>query len=497
MSEDMNDDVNKNMEDNLSDVVELPELPALPTEEEMGQELEAGAGTGTEAGTEAGAEDEAGAEVEVESEEMTELDRELLWKAKTGLNLDTLCGAIETILFMSDKPLGVNKIKSFIDEDIPLRTIQDCLDRLEEQYDQKHHGIRLQEVAEGFQFRTKTMYSKFVQDLFKVTALTLTPSALEILAIIAYKQPVSKTEIDKIRGVDSAHIVRALIDKRLVKSAGRSDEEIGRPTLYSTTKEFLEVFSLNDLSDLPPEHELQELTESKVGEIADIKTLVQAGDKSKFVYDELQELDALTTNIKSISAHTEFTKSLKNEEKKSVENKTQRKTAFELLEDFINANAIKTSNQEAAASELFSPCSFPEVISDLSLGPFNVPNGEDEDEEDFEMIDLDSGLPISESPLMVETSEEMDANQLKTALEAATLKFMSDNSFESLEEESVEDLNNLDELVENLETSAKEAIEEGHKLDIDLDFLAEAEDAIDALKFEENMDTVDKEEDPV
>ncbi|HLT22853.1 MAG TPA: SMC-Scp complex subunit ScpB, partial [Bacteriovoracaceae bacterium] len=142
---------------------------------------------------------------------------DMLWQARTGLNPATLCGAIETIIFMSDKPISIQKIKAQIDPELPLRVIHESLSRLQAGYEEKHHGIRLVEVAEGYQFRTKATYSKFVQNLFKVNSLVLTPTALEVLAIIAYKQPVSKTEVEKIRGVDSSHIIRALMDKRLVK----------------------------------------------------------------------------------------------------------------------------------------------------------------------------------------------------------------------------------------------------------------------------------------
>jgi segregation and condensation protein B len=154
-----------------------------------------------------------------------------LWQARTGLDFDTLCGAIETVIFMSDKPVALNKIKALIDEDMPLRVIHESIIRLQEEYEVRHHGLRLVVVADGYQFRTKATYSKYVQDLFKVNSLVLSPTALEVLAIIAYKQPAAKTEVDKIRGVDSGHIVRGLIDKRLVRVVGRSDE-MGRPVLY-------------------------------------------------------------------------------------------------------------------------------------------------------------------------------------------------------------------------------------------------------------------------
>ncbi|MEK6625522.1 MAG: SMC-Scp complex subunit ScpB, partial [Bdellovibrionota bacterium] len=201
---------------------------------------------------------------------------------------------------------------------MPLNVLHEALLKLQAGYEATHHGLRLQEVAEGYQFRTKATYSKYVQDLFKVNALVLTPSVLEVLAIIAYKQPVSKPEIDKIRGVDSAHLIRTLMEKHLVKIVGRS-EDLGHPSLYGTTHEFLEVFNLSTLESLPPEHELTDLAKSSdVGKIADIRQICSGGDKKRFVFDELAELDQLSESIKNIVSETDFTRNLASEEKKRI-----------------------------------------------------------------------------------------------------------------------------------------------------------------------------------
>ncbi len=322
-----------------------------------------------------------------------EQQEDKLWQARTGLNPDTLCGAIETIIFMSDKPVALAKIKALIDEDLPLRVVHESLSRLQEEYESSHHGLRLMEVAEGYQFRTKATYSKYVQDLFKINSLVLSPTALEVLAILSYKQPISKNEVEKIRGVDSSHIIRGLMDKRLVKVVGRS-EEAGKPVVYGTTPEFLEVFNLSDLSQLPPEHELKEMTEQSVGKIGDIKTIC-AGDKSQFNFDESEELEKLAADIKSISADTAFTKSLKVEEKKRTTSSGEAvKSAFDLLEEHVTNRQITNQNADALQSELMNNGIFPVVVNNLLEGwPFNAPEAE-EDEGDFQMIDLDTGEAI-------------------------------------------------------------------------------------------------------
>lgn len=351
-------------------------------------------------------EDAVGEEIELETEFLTEeLDEDVMWQIRTGLDMDTLSGAIETIIFMSDRPVPLAKIRNLICEDIPLRILHDAISKLQEEYESKHHGLRLLEVAEGYQFRTKATYSKYVQDLFKVKSLVLTPSALEVLAIIAYKQPVSKVEVEKIRGVDSSHIVRQLMDKRLVKVVGRSDE-LGRPVVYGTTPEFLEVFNLADVSGLPPEHELEEMAESDVGKIADIKTICE-GDKTKFVFDEFEELETLTSSIKKISADTEFTKTLKVEEKRRTsEQGTTIRSAFDLLEEFVNNKSITEENLLAVLSQTMLPAIEPVVVNDLTMGPYNTPETDD----DFEMIDLDTGEALeAEAEVEEEARAEHDS----------------------------------------------------------------------------------------
>ncbi len=410
-----------------------------------------------------------------------------LWQARTGLNKDTLCGAIETIIFMNDKPVALSKIKSLIDEDLPLRVIHEAIERLQNEYELKHHGIRLQEVAEGYQFRTKATYSKFVQDLFKVSSLVLTPSALEVLAIIAYKQPVAKTEVDKIRGVDSSHIVRQLMDKRLVRVNGRSDE-MGRPVLYGTTPEFLEVFNLADLSELPPEHELEEMSQSTVGKISDIKTIVHTGDKEQFKFDEIDELDALAESIKAINADTEFTNALKVEEKKRISSEGEQvKSAFDLLEEYVEQELLKAENIASTESDLFTAVTFPEVISDLTAGPFNVPEEEDEE---FEMIDLETGEAI-----FADDEEDESADEDDKVMEAGEFLLQDDNDKEELakalddafekltgeklqatpvvhEGELEEDFNQVDNLTVELDQLTDKMASKARDLDIDLDWIS-------------------------
>lgn len=388
---------------------------------------------------------------------------DMLWQARTGLNPDTLCGAIETIIFMSDRPISIQKIKAQIDNELPLRVIHESLFKLQSGYEEKHHGIRLVEVAEGYQFRTKATYSKFVQNLFKVNSLVLTPTALEVLAIIAYKQPVSKNDVEKIRGVDSSHIIRALMDKRLVKITGRS-EEIGRPSLFGTTEEFLEVFNLADISGLPPEYELEEMaTKNTIGTIADIKSVVFRGEHlKKFSVDETEELDQLSESIQQISADTNFTSLLKTEEKKKSDGEIiVRKSAFDILEDFVNRE--ESLRQTKAASESSTIMNIVEAkVVDIAQDGiiFNAP----EVDEEFEAL---RAKDIAE----IEASEAEDLQK-----EALELEMALDKAFEQLTGEKLSDEEmdfDVDSNIDNLDLSIDEAILKGKDFDLDLAFLNE------------------------
>ncbi len=403
-----------------------------------------------------------------------------LWMARTGLDEESLCGAVETLIFLAERPISVTKMKSLIDEDLPLRVIHQSLERLQREYEDKHHGIRLVEVAEGYQFRTKSTYSRYVQDALKINSIALTPAALEVLSIIAYKQPVSRPEIDRIRGVDSSHLVRVLMDKRLVKITGRS-EEMGRPVLFATTMEFLEVFNLSDLSALPPEDELKETVKQEgVSKISDLKTIVAPGDRTKFIFNEEEELQGLSSSIKAIEADTPFTRSLKLEDKKRLDEQgSVVKTAFDLLEEHVALKDLSDENRKASASELVIPGVDPKVIQDiLSLGNMTL-NAPDVSEDAFEMIDLDTGRPVNER----QSLDQVIDNLLSQDVESAFSRLIDEKEkFRSLleENEPTDELASaLDAYEEILDEQGKNASEQAEELDMDLSFLRPKEDLSD------------------
>jgi len=165
---------------------------------------------------------------------------------------------VETLLFLAEKPLGVGEIRNATGLE-PDR-IARALDQLGGHYREGVCGIVLHEVAGGWQLRTSPDNSDFARRFLKVKPQRLTRAALETLAIVAYRQPVTRPEIEEIRGVDCGAVVKALLERRLVKILGRK-EEPGRPILYGTTREFLEFFALKDLASLPTLREFHELSE--------------------------------------------------------------------------------------------------------------------------------------------------------------------------------------------------------------------------------------------
>lgn len=172
---------------------------------------------------------------------------------------------IEALIFSSDDSLGsaeiINAIKGIDGEDIQITAndIENVVDQLNKKYSEGNHSFRIVKVANGYLFATSEEYAKYVGYLSsEKTKRRLSPAALETLSIIAYKQPMTKPELETIRGVNSDHIISSLLEKNLITIKGRS-ESIGRPLLYATTDEFLKYFGLNTLSDLPKPRELEDI----------------------------------------------------------------------------------------------------------------------------------------------------------------------------------------------------------------------------------------------
>jgi segregation and condensation protein B len=169
-----------------------------------------------------------------------------------------VCNVLESVLFVAQEPQTLDQL--YDATGIDREKLQKGLEQLQGARRDGVSGVVLHEVAGGWQLRTAHESSDFVKRFLKVKPQRLTRAALETLAICAYRQPVTRPEIEDIRGVDSGAVLKALLDRRLIKIVGKK-EEVGRPILYGTTREFLEFFALKDLNALPTLREFHELTE--------------------------------------------------------------------------------------------------------------------------------------------------------------------------------------------------------------------------------------------
>lgn len=163
---------------------------------------------------------------------------------------------VESLIFASEEPITLRKLTDII-EGADSAQIQEALLQLRVDYDAQGRSFQIEEIAGGYQLFTKPDYYEWIAKLRKKSGETkLSQAALETLAIIAYKQPILRANLESIRGVQSGQIIRLLMEKDLVRVVGR-DESLGHPLLYGTTKKFLEYFGLKDIKDLPKIEELE------------------------------------------------------------------------------------------------------------------------------------------------------------------------------------------------------------------------------------------------
>jgi segregation and condensation protein B len=169
---------------------------------------------------------------------------------------------IEALLFASDTPLSLNKLKVVLDE-LPDDRIKGLIEELNRKYQENNQSFAIREIAGGYQMYTRPEYAPWINQLYSLKkAQRLSHAGLESLAIIAYRQPVVKSTIDQIRGVDSGGVIHTLLERKFITILGR-DESVGRPLIYGTTEEFLIYFGLKDLKDLPRIEELESLLQAK------------------------------------------------------------------------------------------------------------------------------------------------------------------------------------------------------------------------------------------
>ena len=184
------------------------------------------------------------------------------------MSLDTsrLRSILESLIFVSEEPISFRKLKTIL-EGVPAKDLKAVLDELVEEFRKPEHGVTIEVVAEGYQMRTRPENQEWVKMLVQYKPVRLSKAAMETLAIIGYRQPITKTEIETIRGVDSSSALARLFELSMIKILGRK-EIPGRPFIYGTTPEFLEVFNLKSLDDLPSLREIEDLDPAEVEQFA-------------------------------------------------------------------------------------------------------------------------------------------------------------------------------------------------------------------------------------
>lgn len=173
------------------------------------------------------------------------------------MSAKSLKAIVESLIFVHDHPLSLDRLALILEEH-ERTEIRQALEELVQEYAASERGIVLVQVAGGYQLRSRPEHADYIRRLTKTKGVKFSQSSLETLAIVAYRQPITRAEIEYLRGVDSGGVLKSLLEKKLLRILGKK-EVPGKPLIYGTSREFLELFSLKDLNSLPTLKEIQEL----------------------------------------------------------------------------------------------------------------------------------------------------------------------------------------------------------------------------------------------
>ena len=212
---------------------------------------------------------------------------------------------IEALLFASDKPLSAKEVHAAL-PDTNLAEIRGALETLQKDYEELGRSFVIKEIADGYQFRSHSEYGPYILKMLQASPNRLSRAALETLAIIAYKQPILRHEIERYRGVDVGGILRMLGEKGLIKIMGRK-ELPGRPLIYGTTKRFLEVFDLKDIESLPKLKEIEALGEDEHKPTTTDEEATTTGDTASLLRETISASEASTSSQEEATSSQEET----------------------------------------------------------------------------------------------------------------------------------------------------------------------------------------------
>ena len=192
--------------------------------------------------------------------------------------MDDIKNIVESLLFVAQEPLTIDRLKKII-TGAQSQELREALGELAADYETRQGGFYLNHVAGGYQIRTRPEYKEWIKRMLQPKPLRLSKPALETLAIIAYKQPVIRSDVEHIRGVDCGGVLRVLLERKFIRVLGRK-EIPGRPLIYATTKRFLEVFDLKNLKDLPTPKEIEEFGSALAEEMDETERKEEAAEIS-------------------------------------------------------------------------------------------------------------------------------------------------------------------------------------------------------------------------
>ncbi len=263
--------------------------------------------------------------MQVEGSELENFEKADI-EQKEFIEDEKVLSIIESILFSTDRPQSLSSLKqAFKGTVVDIKKIKSAIDELMVLYAGGDRGVSIEEVSGGYQLRTKPDNMVFLKRMVKARPFKLSTPALEVLSIVVYKQPCVKFHVDEIRGVESGHLIRALMDKGLLSFAGKS-ELPGKPMLYQTTRKFLEIFGLRNLKELPSIPEIDELLPEGI-ESEPVEQNETLGEVAGSLQQEAitsyssssDELDKISGQLSEISISSEFFEEEKRRKKEKQE----------------------------------------------------------------------------------------------------------------------------------------------------------------------------------
>lgn len=324
---------------------------------------------------------------------------------------------IETLLFITDRPVKPGRLAEVV-ETVSAKQVLAIIEELTREYAQTGRAVQIVEVGGGFQMATKPEYGRWVRKLYNEKMTTkLSNAALETLAIIAYKQPITRAEMESIRGVDVAGPLERLLERGLVRVVGKKDT-IGRPMVYGTTDEFLRMFGLNKVSELPDLQVFAEKTlHEKQADLPFDEALPPVGEPAIIPLDELEgaeKLEALDTTVDPFFTRTSYNKTaLGQEALPGLEmSQTQAVSGAE-------TQAVSGAETQSAAGEPQAAAAETTAAGEVSAGeetPAETPENpaQNQPEKPAQNLPEPSGETAAQDPVAVAERQERLNNQILT-----------------------------------------------------------------------------------